>query len=140
MARKSTRCANCGAKMRLVNVTKIDTYRTPEACQYDMSVTGRVPGEAAKTSYRELLCTCCGYRAPAGEAKKAKRAYKKKNRKAGKKRVGLVIFLVLVLLAIAACVLLYVFRDKAKELLPDSVVNVLSKVLAKARELVARIK
>ena len=83
MARKSTRCANCGAKMRLVNVTKIDTYRTPEACQYDMSVTGRVPGEAAKTSYRELLCTCCGYRAPAGEAKKAKRAYKKKNRKKG---------------------------------------------------------
>lgn len=140
MARKSTRCANCGAKMRLVNVTKIDTYRTPEACQYDMSVTGRVPGEAAKTSYRELLCTCCGYRAPAGEAKKAKRAYKKKNRKKGKKRVGLVIFLILVLLAIAACVLLYVFRDKAKELLPDSVVNVLSKVLNKARDLVNSIK
>lgn len=141
MARKSTRCANCGAKMRLVTATKIDTYRTPEACQYDMSVTGRVPGEAAKTSYRELLCTCCGYRAPAGEAKKAKRAYKKKNRKNGKKkRVGLVIFLVLVLLAIAACVLLYVFRDKAKELLPDSVVNVLSKVLAKARDLIARVK
>ena len=106
MARKSTRCANCGAKMRLVTVTKIDTYRTPEACQYDMSVTGRVPGEAAKTSYRELLCTCCGYRAPAGETKKAKRAYKKKNRKNGKKRFGLALILLLIAAVIVAAVVL----------------------------------
>ena len=106
MARKSTRCENCGAKMRLVTVTKIDTYRTPEACQYDMSVTGRVPGEAAKTSYRELLCTCCGYRAPAGEAKKAKRAYKKKNRKNGKKRFGLALILLLIAAVIVAAVVL----------------------------------
>ena len=137
MARKSTRCANCGAKMRLVNVTKINTFRTPEACQYDMSVTGRVPGEAAKTSYRELLCTCCGYRVPAGESKKAKRAYKAKNEK---KEVGLEIFLILLLLAVAACFLLYVFRDKAREFLPASFVDGFSNVLDKARNLVNRIK
>ena len=48
--------------------------------------------------------------------------------------------LAVAVLAIAACVLLYVFRDKAKELLPASVVNVLSKVLNKARDLVNSIK
>ncbi len=103
MARKSSRCANCGARMRLVNVTKIDTYRTPEACQYDMSVSGRALGEVAKTSSRELLCTCCGYRAPASETKKAIAASKKKNRK---KRIGLAIILFLIAAAIVAGVVL----------------------------------
>ena len=102
MARKTSRCANCGARMRLVKVTKIDTYRTPEACQYDMSVSGRALGEITKASSRELLCTCCGYRAPASESKKAIAAAKKKDRR---KKFGLAIILFLIAAVIVATVI-----------------------------------
>ena len=78
MVYKGSRCANCGARMRLVKVTKINTFRTPEACQYDLSVSGRALGEVTKASSRELLCTCCGYRAPAIETKKAIKKRKKR--------------------------------------------------------------
>lgn len=102
MVYKGSRCANCGAKMRLVKVTKINTFRTPEACQYDLSVSGRALGEVTKASSRELLCTCCGYRAPAIETKKA---IKKR-----KKRIGLKIIICLIAAAIVAFVI-YKFGD-----------------------------
>ena len=102
MVYKGSRCANCGARMRLVKVTNINTFRTPEACQYDLSVSGRALGEVTKTSSRELLCTCCGYRAPVAETKKV---IKKK-----KKRTALKVILCLIAAAIVAFVV-YQFGD-----------------------------
>ena len=35
------RCPVCGGKMRLVNVTWVNTFQAPEADQYDRSVSRR---------------------------------------------------------------------------------------------------
>ena len=44
------RCVNCGAKMKLVNVTRINTFRAPEARQYDVSVSFRKAGSGINQS------------------------------------------------------------------------------------------
>ena len=78
MSLEGNRCANCGAKMRLVNVTRINTFRTPEASQYDLSLSHRKAGGIVQSSSREYLCNCCGYRIPAEAAKAVKIAKEKK--------------------------------------------------------------
>ena len=77
MSFDGNRCINCGAKMKLVHVTRINTFRTPEAGQYDISVSRRQGGSAIQSSSRELLCTCCGFRIPADMAKTLKPAKEK---------------------------------------------------------------
>lgn len=77
MSFDGNRCANCGARMRLVNSTKINTFLTPEASQYDLSVSRRKTKSVIPASTRELFCTCCGYRIPAGAVKIAKPAKEK---------------------------------------------------------------
>ena len=78
MSLDGNRCINCGARMKLVNVTRINTFRTPEASQYDLSVARRHGAAPIQSSSRELLCTCCGYRLPAGMAKTLKPVKEKK--------------------------------------------------------------
>ena len=80
MSFDGNRCINCGAKMKLVNVTRINTFRTPEAGQYDIGVARRQGGNAIQSSSRELLCTCCGFRIPADMAKTLKPAKKKQEK------------------------------------------------------------
>jgi hypothetical protein len=77
MSLDGNRCINCGAKMKLVHVTRINTFRTPEAGQYDISVSRRQGGSFIQSSSRELLCTCCGFRIPADAAKTLKPAKEK---------------------------------------------------------------
>ena len=63
------RCGVCGGRMRLVNVTWINNFQTPEASLYDSSISSRsVVPVGARTSAQELMCTCCGLRAPLGYA------------------------------------------------------------------------
>ena len=73
-----SRCPICGGKMRLVNVTHTNTFCAPEASQYDLSVSRRKTKSVIPASTRELFCTCCGYRIPAGAAKMAKPEKEKK--------------------------------------------------------------
>ena len=144
------RCVNCGAKMKLVNVTRINTFRAPEARQYDVSVSFRKAGSGInQSSSREYLCTCCGYRLPAGAAKMVKEAKKaeekvekevekavekKSGKKAGKVNVALIIKLVIFLAIVAAAAFLaYKYRDtimvyweKLKEL-PDKAMGLIEK-------------
>ena len=122
MSLDGNRCINCGAKMKLVNVTRINTFRSPEASQYDVSVSHRKAGGLIQSSSRELLCTCCGYRIPAEMAKavKVKKAKKQKAQKetttksAEKKKnntafwVKLFIFLVIVALG---AYFIYTYRE-----------------------------
>ena len=127
MSLEGNRCANCGARMRLVNVTKINTFRTPEASQYDVSVSRRNGGNFVQSSSRELLCTCCGYRIPAGKAKAVKPKKEKKvketvrekettqkdtSRKAIEKRNDRIIFWIklLMFLAVVAVTAYFVYQ------------------------------
>ena len=90
------RCANCGGRMRLVNVTWINKFQTPEASQYDRSVSYRkaMLGDVFRTSAQEMMCTCCGQRAPisigksakAGKPVKAKKTAKVKKEKKTKEK------------------------------------------------------
>ena len=60
------RCANCGGRMRLVNVTWVNRFKTPEAALYDNSVSRRKAklGIKPRVSAQEMMCTCCGQRTP----------------------------------------------------------------------------
>ena len=119
------RCGVCGGRMRLVNVTWINNFQTPEASLYDSSISSRsaVPA-GVRTSAQELMCTCCGLRAPAGYAapvgvarreKKVKEPLTKKQIKKRKKLIKNIIKLVvlLVILAVVA-VLAYKYREVLK--------------------------
>ena len=60
------RCPNCGGRMRLVNVTRINKFQAPEASLYDSSVTRRktLLGNLPKLTTQEMMCVCCGHRIP----------------------------------------------------------------------------
>ena len=74
------RCGVCGGRMRLVNVTWINNFQTPEASLYDSSISSRsVVPVGARTSAQELMCTCCGLRAPLGYANPVSVEKKAKN-------------------------------------------------------------
>jgi len=131
-AKSGNRCANCGGRMRLVNVTWVNRFQAPEASLYDSSVSNRKAklGIAPKLSAQEMMCTCCGQRTPIGGGKskkpvKVKKAKvkndnknnknnknNKKQRKAKKKGiVGFIKFLIF-LVAIAATVYFaYRYKD-----------------------------
>ena len=75
-AKSGNRCVNCGGRMRLVNVTWINRFQTPEASLYDSSVSSRKAklGIVPRLSAQEMMCTCCGQRTPVagGKVTKAK--------------------------------------------------------------------
>ena len=88
----ANRCPNCGGRMRLVNVTWIDRFQTPEASQYDRSVSHRkaLLGNIQQVSTQELMCNCCGQRFPCV-------AVKKKRKKKGLARfIGFLIFVAVI--------------------------------------------
>ena len=119
------RCLNCGGRMRLVNVTWINRFQTPEASLYDSSVSRRKAklGIKPRLSAQEMMCTCCGQRTPilGGKTQKAKKVKKekvknesknnKKQRKANKK--GIVRFIkFLIFLAIVAAAVYFAYQYK----------------------------
>jgi len=115
------RCGVCGGRMRLVNVTWINNFQTPEASLYDNSVSSRsVVPVGARTSAQELMCTCCGLRAPLGyvnpvsvekKAKKVKEPLTKKQLKKRKQRIKRIIKWAIFLLILAAiAVVAYKYR------------------------------
>ncbi len=119
------RCGVCGGRMRLVNVTWINNFQTPEASLYDSSISSRsVVPVGARTSAQELMCTCCGLRAPLGyanpvsvekKAKKVKEPLTKKQLKKRKKRIKNIIKLIVLLLILAAvAVVAYKYREVLK--------------------------
>lgn len=72
------RCPNCGARMRLVKVVRINSFPAPEARQYDLSVSRRNGFlDSKKTTCEELRCTCCSHYAAVGSAKSIELAAKK---------------------------------------------------------------
>ena len=99
----NNRCPICGGRMRLVNVTWINTFQTPEAAQYDLSVSRRkaLRKKVAPVSSQEMMCSSCCRRSPIADekgkptkaAKKVKKEIKKdKNiKKKKKKNVGRII-------------------------------------------------
>jgi len=122
-AKSGNRCVNCGGRMRLVNVTWINRFQTPEASLYDSSVSSRKAklGIVPRLSAQEMMCTCCGQRTPilGGKSKKVKKEKvkpegknNKKKRKTKKKGiVGFIKFLIF-LAAIAAIVYFaYQYKD-----------------------------
>ena len=64
-----TRCVNCGAKMKFVKVLRFNSFRAPEAVDYDISVARQKLGKKEKKATHEIMCPCCGFRLPAKAAK-----------------------------------------------------------------------
>ena len=123
-AKSGNRCPNCGGRMRLVNVTWVDKFQSPEASQYDQSVSRRnaLLKIAPKLTTQEMMCTSCAERSPLsikeaklakGKAAKAKRKkLDKKARKLRRKRIGRVIKFVIFLAIVAAAVYFgYQYQD-----------------------------
>ena len=109
----NNRCPVCGGRMRLVNVTWVNTFQTPEAEQYDLSVSRRKAlrkKAAAATTSQEMMCSSCCRRTPLANEKgkvtkkSVKKATKqvKKERKNKKKRGGSVFGTILLLAILAA--------------------------------------
>ena len=122
-AKSGTRCPNCGGRMRLVNVTWINKFQTPEASQYDLSVSRRQ--KKAESSAQQLMCTCCAQRTPITVGKAEKRAKikngkvkkvaaKKESKKAKRaKKTGVVRFIkFLIFLAIVAAAVYFAYSYK----------------------------
>lgn len=122
-AKSGTRCPNCGGKMRLVKVTWINKFQTPEASQYDLSVSRRK--KKSEASAQQLMCIHCAQRTPitAGKAEKSVKvkngkvknvASKKDNKKAKRaKKKGVVRFIkFLIFLAVVAVVAYFAYKYK----------------------------
>lgn len=98
----ANRCTNCGGRMRLVNVTWIDRFQSPEASQYDLSVSRRkaMLANTQQKSTQELMCTCCGQRVPIIGAPIKMKKKKKKSGKAKKsgfaRFIGFLIFVAII--------------------------------------------
>lgn len=72
MSNDNYRCPICGGRLRVVNVIKVDTFRRPEATQYDLSVSRRKSKiKMPKTSAQEWMCASCANRLPIGKVAKA---------------------------------------------------------------------
>lgn len=79
------RCPNCGARMRLVKVVRVNSFPTPEARQYDLSVSRRNGFlDNKKTTSQELRCTCCSHYAAVRSAKSVELAAKRQAKQAKK--------------------------------------------------------
>lgn len=62
MSYSTKRCPVCNGRLRLVNVIKVDTFRKPEAKQYDLSVSRRMANKLNKIAPQELMCVSCANR------------------------------------------------------------------------------
>lgn len=146
-AKSGNRCANCGGRMRLVNVTWVNRFQTPEASQYDSSVSRRkaLLGNMPKLSAQEMMCTCCGQRTPllSGKPAKVKKEKVKNDNKNTKKqrktkKKGVVRFIrFLIFLAIVAVAAYFAYQYK------DVLIGYwapLADVFAKVEELIAFIQ
>ena len=104
----NSRCPICGGRMKLVNVTWVDTFQTPEAVQYDLSVSRRKASnkKVAVASSQEMMCAACCRRIPfvdengketemVKNMKKQARKEKRKNRKDKGSVIGWIIFAVI---------------------------------------------
>ena len=79
MSYDNYRCPVCGGKLRIVNVIKVDTFRRPEATQYDLSVSRRKGKiKFGKTSPQEWMCSSCANRLPIVSTKAETKADKEK--------------------------------------------------------------
>lgn len=115
----NNRCPICGGTMRLVNVTWVNTFQTPEAEQYDLSVSRRkaLRKKAAATSSQEMMCSSCCRRTPIANkngkvTKKAVKKVEKQAKKNNKKRGGSAFGVILLLVILAALVYLgYTYFD-----------------------------
>ena len=115
----NNRCPICGGRMRLVNVTWVNTFQTPEAEQYDLSVSRRktLRKKAAAASSQEMMCSACCRRTPItnknGKAtKKAVKKVEKQVKKNKKKSGGSAFGTILLLVILAALVYLgYTYFD-----------------------------
>ena len=154
-AKNGSRCPNCGGKMRLVNVTRVNQFQTPEARLYDSSVARRK--NLPQLSTQELMCTCCGQRAPISSGKtkrvelpktetKIKREKKakvkneqKRTRKPRKDRKKVVARLLKILIPLAIIAVIAYFAYLYKDALIDFV-NAFFDLIEKIRQLVAWIK
>ena len=101
-----SRCPICGGRMRLVNVTRVNTFRTPEASLYDLSVSNRntMFGNTSTSSSQELMCSSCSNRSPLENG--TFMATGRKKRKGA--IIGWIIFIVVL---IVAGVFAYIYRD-----------------------------
>lgn len=138
----SNRCPICGGKMRLVNVTWVNTFRTPEANQYDLSVSNRkaMLGNAAMSSSHEMMCSNCCRRSPvenpnAKDVKKAKRAAKKAAKAERKKShvgaiIGWIIFLIILVVTVY---FVYKYRDVL-----NGYIAKIGELFNKAKELIGK--
>ena len=79
-----TRCVNCGAKMKFVKVLRFNSFRTPEAVDYDISVARQKLGKKEKKATHEIMCPCCGFRLPAKAAKALYDKQKNENKEQAK--------------------------------------------------------
>ena len=115
----NNRCPICGGRMRLVNVTWVNTFQTPEAEQYDLSVSRRktLRKNAAAASSQEMMCSACCRRTPITNkngkvTKKAVKKVEKQVKKNKKKRGGSAFGTILLLVILAALVYLgYTYFD-----------------------------
>lgn len=132
MSRKNTnsgnRCVNCGGRLRLVNVTWINKFQSPEAALYDKSVSRRKAklGIKPRLSAQEMMCTCCGQRTPymgkkVAKAKSTKKqvqqvyqARNEKSKKGNKVSVNRVIAIIkfLIFLVAIAAIAYYAYQYK----------------------------
>ena len=115
----NNRCPICGGRMRLVNVTWVNTFQTPEAEQYDLSVSRRktLRKKAAAASSQEMMCFACCRRTPITNkngkvTKKAVKKVEKQVKKNKKKSGGSAFGTILLLVILAALVYLgYTYFD-----------------------------
>ena len=91
------RCPVCGGKMKLVNVTHTNTFRTPEASQYDQCISNRkaMLGNLPESSSMEMMCSNCCRRSPVEEGK-GKKKVKGSNKKLIKTIIDWVLFFALI--------------------------------------------
>ena len=131
ITKSDSRCPVCGGRMRLVNVTHVNYFQTPEASLYDQSVSRRKSGNTPNT-YQEMMCFSCSRRAPlvgvgAKADKQAKKANKvkavkpvknEKKKNKNKKRGGSVFGTILFLAILAATVYFgYTYNEEVRAFL-----------------------
>ena len=141
------RCANCGGRMRLVNVTWINKFQTPEASLYDSGVSNRKAklGIVPKLSAQEMMCTCCGQRTPilGGKSKKVKpekvKPERKNNKKKRKSKKNGIVSFIKFLIFLAAIAAIAYFAYQYKDIL-IGYWEPLAGVFAKVEELITFVK
>ena len=158
------RCSNCGGRMKLVNVIRINKFQAPEASLYDSSVSRRkaLLGNLPKLTTQEMMCVCCGRRVPFTgkipvEVKKAQTTKSVKPKEDQKKTVktakpvirtrkNMTVFAIKFLIFLVAMAVLAYFAYQYKDVLltywqtANGIVGKIEKLVEKARELVGNMK